>query len=188
MTESNNKGGFRGAGLVPFNPEVVLSKLDIKLQTPTPTGPPSSDNDPWVSQTPQNQAEAVLQSQFIKTQITCHQDSSLTPILNAVDQLTKGTQALAHSVTLLTAEIRTLQKANEALSKRRRAKKTRVHLGGPLTVGDAQELLAQKDVEEEVEHETHENSGWRIRRETALRRCAKCGEPGYNARICQKDA
>ena len=23
MTESNNRGGFRGAGLVPFNPEVV---------------------------------------------------------------------------------------------------------------------------------------------------------------------
>ena len=27
---------FRGAGLVPFNLEVVLSKLSIKLRTPTP--------------------------------------------------------------------------------------------------------------------------------------------------------
>jgi len=27
---------FRGAGLVPFNPEVVLLKLNIKLYTPTP--------------------------------------------------------------------------------------------------------------------------------------------------------
>ena len=42
----------------------------------------------------------------------------------------------------MTAEIRTLQKANEALSKRRRAKKTRVRLGGSLIVGDAHDLLA----------------------------------------------
>lgn len=38
--------------------------------------------------------------------------------------LAKGTEILAHEVTLLTAEVCTLHKANEALSKRRRAKKT----------------------------------------------------------------
>ena len=31
ITESNIHTGFRGTGLVPFNPEAVLSKLDIKL-------------------------------------------------------------------------------------------------------------------------------------------------------------
>jgi hypothetical protein len=46
IIESNNKGGFRGAGLVPFDPEAVISKLDIKLRTPTPTGPPSAATDP----------------------------------------------------------------------------------------------------------------------------------------------
>ena len=87
----------------------------------------------------------------------------------------------------MTAEIRTLQKANEALSKRRRAKKTHVRLGGPLTVGDAQDLLAQKEVQEQVDRETRENGGRRIRTETAPRRCGKCGKPGHNARTCQKD-
>lgn len=28
--------GFRGAGLVPHNPDAVISKLDIRLRTPTP--------------------------------------------------------------------------------------------------------------------------------------------------------
>ena len=84
----------------------------------------------------------------------------------------------------MTAEIRTLQKANEALSKRRRAKKTRVRLRGPLTVGDAQDLLAQKEVQEQVDRETRENGGRRIRTETAPRRCGKCGKPGHNARTC----
>lgn len=187
MTESNNKGGFRGAGLVPFDPEAVISKLDVKLQTSTPTTPPSTDADPWFSQTPQNPIEAVSQSEYIKNRIARHEGSSPTPIFTAVDQLAKGTQALAHSVTLMTAEIRTLQKANEALSKRRRAKKTRVQLGGSLTVGDAQDLLSQKEVQEQVVRELHENGSRRVRTETALRRCSTCGKPGHNARTCQED-
>jgi hypothetical protein len=186
MTESNNRGGFRGAGLVPFDPEAVISKLDVKLRTPTPTGPPSSD--PWVSQTPQNPTEAVAQSEFIKNRIAHHQESSPTPILTAADQLAKGTQALAHSVTLLTAEVRTLQKANEALSKRRRAKKTRVQLGGSLTVEDAQDMLAQKEAQEQVERDKRENSGRRKRTEAGQRRCGNCGKTGHNARTCQEDA
>jgi hypothetical protein len=31
ITESNIKGGFRGAGLAPFDPENVISKLDVQL-------------------------------------------------------------------------------------------------------------------------------------------------------------
>jgi hypothetical protein len=39
-------------------------------------------------------------------------------------------------MTLLSAEVRTLRVANEVLSKRRRAKKTRVCQGGALTIED----------------------------------------------------
>ncbi|KFY21100.1 hypothetical protein V493_07574, partial [Pseudogymnoascus sp. VKM F-4281 (FW-2241)] len=92
MIESNNKGGFRGAGLVPFDPEAVISKLDVKLQTSTPTTPPSTDADPWFSQTPQNPIEAVSQSEYIKNRIARYKGSSPTPIFTAVDQLAKGTQ------------------------------------------------------------------------------------------------
>ncbi len=38
MTESNILGGFRGAGIYPFDPEHVISQLDVKLQTPSPPG------------------------------------------------------------------------------------------------------------------------------------------------------
>ena len=34
ITESNIQGGFRGAGLVPFNLEAVISKLKVRLYTP----------------------------------------------------------------------------------------------------------------------------------------------------------
>ena len=36
ITKRNIQGGFAGAGLVPHDPERVLSKLDVKLRTPTP--------------------------------------------------------------------------------------------------------------------------------------------------------
>ncbi|RKK94037.1 hypothetical protein BFJ70_g17721, partial [Fusarium oxysporum] len=38
FTEDNIRGGFRGAGLAPLNPETVISKLDVQLRTPTPPG------------------------------------------------------------------------------------------------------------------------------------------------------
>ena len=60
ITAQNAQAGFRGAGLVPFNPQVVLLKLDIKLRTPTPSRPSIANSNPWVSQTPSNLAEALL--------------------------------------------------------------------------------------------------------------------------------
>ena len=36
FTAENVRAGFRGAGLVPFDPDAVLSKLNIQLRTPTP--------------------------------------------------------------------------------------------------------------------------------------------------------
>jgi hypothetical protein len=43
---------------------------------------------------------------------------------------------MAHKMTLLSAEVRTLQAANKALSKRHRAKKAYVRKEGVLTVED----------------------------------------------------
>ena len=45
-------------------------------------------------------------------------------MLSTIDQFAKGTKAIMHRLVLVEAELSTLQKANEALSKRRRAKRT----------------------------------------------------------------
>jgi hypothetical protein len=186
MTEKNIKGGFRGAGLAPFDPDAVISKLDVNLSTPPPASPLPSMADPWVSQTPHNSTETTAQSEFIKQRVAGHQGSSPTPIYAAIDQLAKGTQVLAHSVTLLTDRVQSLERANKALSKRRKAKKTRVRLGGSLTIQDAQDILAQKEADEQLEQEMRGNGGRQRRTEPAQRRCGKCGKPGHNARTCQE--
>jgi hypothetical protein len=40
-------------------------------------------------------------------------------MVSAVNQLAKGTELMAHRMTLMEDELRTLRKANEALAKRR---------------------------------------------------------------------
>jgi hypothetical protein len=49
ITKDNMQAGFRGAGLVPHDPERVLSKLNVVLRTPTPLPPEAT---PWESKTP----------------------------------------------------------------------------------------------------------------------------------------
>ena len=46
FNEKNVRGGFREAGLVPFDPQLVISKLNIKLRTPTSPGSSSANTGP----------------------------------------------------------------------------------------------------------------------------------------------
>jgi len=188
MTEKNIQGGFAGAGLVPYDLERVLSKLDVKLRTPTPLNSRAGTPQPWVFQTPHNPREATSQSTLIKTRIANHQNSSPTSMLAAVDQLAKGTMAVMHQVALLQSEVSSLRKANEALSKRRRAKRTRVQLGGSLTVQGARESLSQGAVGREGVQEMQPEGGGVGGGRTKVRCCGVCGKPGHNARTCQEAA
>jgi hypothetical protein len=54
ITESNIKGGFRGSGLVLYDPEAVISKVDVRLRTLLL---PTVEDVPWQSQTPSNTLE-----------------------------------------------------------------------------------------------------------------------------------
>jgi hypothetical protein len=134
ITPENIQGGFRGAGLVPFDPEKVISQLDICLKTPTPSDSRPGSAHTWVSKTRNNPTEASSQSTLIKNRNAQHQNSSPTEILRAVDILAKGTSKVMHQLALLRAENQSLRAANEALSKRRRAKKQRLRQAGSLTV------------------------------------------------------
>ena len=127
----------------------------------------------------------LLQSKMLKSRISCHQGSSPTQIFSAVKQMAKGMEAMAHQNTLLISENRNLRKANEALSKRRRAKKTRVRQGGALTAGYVRDILAQEEVDGQLEHERRQNPGGNGQKPPTIRRCGICGNPGHNARTCR---
>ena len=92
-----------------------------------------------------------------------------------------------YRMALLQAEVAELQEANTIISKRRRAKKTRIRQGGSLNVQEAEDLQDQKDVELQVRQETRENGSGLRRGQARQRCCGVCGKPGHNARTCQID-
>ena len=186
MTVENAQAGFRGAGLVPFDPHVVLSKLDVRLRTPTPTGTPLPEANLWVSQTPHNPNDAVSQSAHVQRLVANHQGSSPTSMFSAVKQLAKGTELIAHEATFLREEVRTLRQANQALAKRRRAKRTRLQAGGALSVEGAQALIDQNDVAVRKSGGRSAEGGESEAGPATQRRCGKCGKTGHNVRTCQE--
>lgn len=183
-TRMNIAGGFRGAGLIPHDPEAVISKLDIKLRTPTPPALP----DDWESQTPQNRSESIQQSTLVRKRMRDHQGSSPTHIFNAVESLAKGMEVIATQNTLLLEEVRQLREQNNNLSKRRRAKRTRLQKGGSLTVGDAQRLLGARDSSATQMRVNDESDEGDKAERGGKRRCKRCGQTGHNIRTCQIDS
>ena len=110
-----------------------------------------------------------------------------TPIITSVEQLAKATVAVSHQLTLLVAENKSLREANEALSKRRRAKRTRLQDTGPLTGEEASQLLVEKGVVEQEGRDKGAGEGSSKRRKTSARHCGICGKAGHNARTCPEE-
>jgi hypothetical protein len=68
-------------------------------------------------------------------------------IFQIVIALAKGIERLVYEITVLSVEVYIFRAINKALSKCRRAKKTRVHQGGIFTIRDKQDILIQKDID-----------------------------------------
>ena len=76
-----------------------------------------------------------------------------SPTVVVINQFKKGATVMIHRMSLLKTENRVLREANEALSKRRRAKKTRVQHTGPLTTQGKQDLEDQQAMEKQLMQE-----------------------------------
>ena len=101
--------------------------------------------------------------------------------------MAKGTQIIAHSLTLINEQIRTLQDANVALAKRRRAPKTRIQHEGALSLEESKAFIAFKTKGKRPAPIKSENINSSKRAKTISRRCGVCGETGHNARTCSKN-
>jgi hypothetical protein len=183
MTASNVQAGFRSAGLQPFNPDAVLSKLDIRLKTPTP---PPLDIAGWQSQTPSNALELGLQSDLIRARIQRHQDSSPTSIIESLDRLAKGAQTVANYATLVKAQVADLEEANRALSARKKRLKRRIQRLGTLTQSDGLNLSYQSQVDIQIQQDLYQNQRQSGGPPRAIYTCSGCGEQGHRINQCSK--
>jgi hypothetical protein len=126
ISKRNILPSFRATGLVPLNPEVVLSRLEVKPRTPTP---PLSRPTNWQPKTPTNAIEVDSQTTLIINRIREHKSSSPDSIIGMVLQVKRGSAKRDYSHTLLEARIAQLEQANKAASERKKRKKKRIQEG-----------------------------------------------------------
>ena len=185
MGPKNVQSGFRATGLVPYDPEKVISGLDFKPRTPTPSNSRPTSSASTIPNTPRTTKDALRNSINLKSRIARHQSSSPTHLYELVDSQAKGISKLAHKMVLLEAEVKTLRTANEQLSKRRRAKKTRLRAEGSLNASEANAIQVQATVVNTEETNMRENEGRTKEVKLRVRRCGKCNQSGHNARTCE---
>ncbi|KAJ8107447.1 hypothetical protein OPT61_g8861 [Boeremia exigua] len=175
FTTENIQAGFRGAGLVPHDPQAVISKLDVVLQTPAQS--PQREGT-WEAQTPHNAREIEAQSTLIRKRVRDRRGSSANSLDEQVAQLSKGAQQMAHKMSLMMEQMATLQQSLDKSNKRKSRKRRYIRTDKTLTVGEMRELLAER---EGSSHGDRESASKKVRKE---RQCGRCKGTGHNARTC----
>jgi hypothetical protein len=176
FTRENICAGFQGVVLVLHNPDVVLSKLDVQLRTPTP---PAPGTVAWEAQTPRNAREIEAQSTLIRNRMQNYQGSPASSLDRQVKQLSKGAQQIAYNMVLVQEEIGRLRDAVDTLTKRKTRKRRYVRAEETLTVGEVSDLVAEKEDRRREDGETP------AKRAHTERRCGRCSEVGHNSRTCK---
>jgi hypothetical protein len=180
LKDTSIRNGFKATGLVPYNPDEVLTRLHAQLHTPTPPSTAHGSQSSWTPKTPRNIAQLERQTKKLKQYMKHHTQSPPSSTDETLNQLVKGCQLAMHSAAILTKENMALRAANE--KQKRKREKGRVYIAqeGILT---AEEGLARaQDVDKFPTREV-ENLGSQVKKR-APARCSKCGNTGHTARTC----
>ncbi|BCR88024.1 uncharacterized protein ACHE_40588S [Aspergillus chevalieri] len=181
------RNSFAAAGLVPFDPDRVLSKLNIRLRTPTPPvswGSESSRN--FTPKTPQTLKQLHRQASSIKRLLRQRSQSPPSPTHRALNQLVKGCQLAIQSATILAKENTELRAANEKQKQKRTRSKRQIPHEEGLSVLELCELVTQPEeaIEAPPPPQPRRPSPPLQPRTRALPRCRACGNEGHKRNAC----
>jgi hypothetical protein len=85
LSEQNIRAGFQATGLVPYDPERVISCLTL-VRTPSPLGVSACEQE-WTAETPRTADQLKQQACLVKQLL---QRQSQSPTSQAIAQLVKG--------------------------------------------------------------------------------------------------
>lgn len=182
LSENNIKSGFRAAGLVPYDPEQVLSRLNTTMHTPTPPGTSHSSQASWATATPHNVRQLEQQTEKVMNYIKHRTQSPSSPTNRALSQLVKGCQIAMHSAAILAAENRELRAANAKQKRKRERGRTYIAQEGALGVEEGLDRIQRVNEWEQGVVEAAESQP----RKRAAPRCSVCGIIGHTARTCSR--
>ena len=181
------KNSFAAAGLVPFCPDRVLSKLNICLRTPTPPvsrGSESSRN--FTPKTPFTEKQLRRQASSIKALLRTGSRSPPSPSNRAINQLVKGCQLALQSATILAKENSELRAANEKQKQKRTRSTRQIAHEGDLSVQDVRELRSEPFEAQVARINTYREqvSEGLQPRTRGQRGCGICRKPGHRRETC----
>ena len=138
MTVETIISGFKATGLVPFDPERVLTDLGPIIEaTPSPRGSQSS----WDPKTPKTLPEVKKQAKLVLTENRKRRRSSASSGGKPFQQLLKGFESVVHEKALLEVEVATLRAENQQQKQKRARQKGYIQQAGSLTIQDGQEVI-----------------------------------------------
>jgi hypothetical protein len=182
----NIKSGFIGTGISPFNPEHMLSKLNVQLRTPTPPSTAHSSAN-WSPKTPKNIKNLTRQTTTIDRLIRHRLTNSNSPTRHALDQLIKGYSLAMNSTTILAQENHDLRAANNRQKQKRTTRGRPIDRSGILTVFEGREITtAALTAQKALQLPNPEVASGTRRR--APRTCSNCKQIGHIRTYCPNNS
>jgi hypothetical protein len=135
---------------VPLQPDIVLSKLDVQLCIHIPAALPEAL---WEACIPSNVCELEAQSILMCNCMQRHKSLLQASIIEAIGQLKKGAEVMMLSAELMRNWITSLERANKAATKCRQCKKKWIQKQGTLTKREEENILAQKEANQQMKYE-----------------------------------
>jgi hypothetical protein len=187
FTEKNVRSGFEAAGIVPLDPQRVLSQLTIRHATPEGAISNGTASGPWTPKTPHTARDFHRHSRYLRERALEHPNSSPTQTNEGFERLEHGIEAILTGVALMKQELDDLRGGKARKERKTNARKTRLKEAFSMTFGQAQDRVNQMALDRQIQQEaSHSGSGpgERRRRSGIPRYCGFCKNPGHNVRTC----
>jgi hypothetical protein len=181
------KNSFAATGLVPYDPNRVIQKLNIQIRTPTPPisrGSDSSRN--FTPKTPKTLKQLRRQASSLKKLLNQRSTSPQSPSKRVLNQLIKGCEITMQSAAILAQEVHNLRAANEKQKQKRTRSRQQIVRSEGLSVAEL-EQLAQTAIIPTNQAPINEPTGQPEAQEPRPRappRCSECNIQGHKRTHC----
>jgi hypothetical protein len=139
FTASNIHGAFRGAGLIPLDPAVVIKHLKVESRQLTPDN--LLPNKPIVLHTPQNISQLQHYTTVVLESLYNRLHSPGSPEQLIIEQLCKSAEIAMYTAALIAGTNESLIATNTRLTRKQAKKRLYIASGGVLT-GEEGAMLA----------------------------------------------
>lgn len=182
------KNSFAATGLVPYDPDRVILKLNIRLSTPTPPPSRGSQSSAWEPKTPSNYKQLQKQASSIKKLLKQRSRSPPSPVNSAIDQVLKACQITMQNTAFLARENELLRAANTRIKQKRARSKRQIAHTEAISAAELRELAqrAPATLEAHIEAPLTSQLEAQEPRRRAPPTCSECNIQGHKRTHCPK--